>query len=668
LAVAAGLPTGIASSVADCRTIWILLCRDNEVGYMFFHNLGGSVSQDLTVNQTVGDVTLTNIQRVYWSATERSDFAGWEVGDGELASAKAGMVSSANPHATAAGQRVLAEGGSAIDAAVVVQMVLGVVEPQSSGIGGGAFLLHYHAEDASLTAWDGRETAPASATPELFMQDGEPLHFLAAVPGGRSVGTPGVVRMLAAAHAEGGRLPWSRLFDEAITLAEGFEMSPWLHHMARRDPAMRTMPGRELFYDDNGHAKPVGARVENPELAEVLRALRDQGPDPLYRGAVAEDIVAAVRAASRPSTARAIANYLLLKAGAPVGMDAPADVPAPGGLTLQDLGAYQPKKRTPICIEYRRWRVCGMPPPTSGGVATLQILGILSHFNLSKYGPFAPETAHLLAEAERLAYADRNLWIGDPDFVDVPTAALLDADYLAARSSLIQVDARMKNAKPGTPPGAKAARFSEGRSPERPSTSHFTIVDGAGDIVSMTTSIENPFGSRVIARGIVLNNQLTDFSFDPERDGKPVANAVAANKRPRSSMSPLIIFDAASGAPVAALGSPGGSRIIAYVTRAALGIMDFGLDPRAAIELPHIVNRGNDTELEERGWPPGALEQVQSHLERLGHDVSVTELISGLHAIALREGRVLGAADPRREGSAKGTDVRPKARDEALPR
>lgn len=494
---------------------------------------------------------------------------------------------------------------------------------------------------------------------ELFIEDGEPIDFLAAVPGGRSVGTPGVVRMLAAAHEERGRLPWSRLFDEAIALAEGFEMSPWLHHMARRDPAMRTMPGHEFFYAEDGQAKPVGARVENPELAEVLRALRDEGPDALYRGPIAEDIVAAVQSAKRPSTARTLVNYLLLRAGAPVGLDAPADVPAPGNLSMEDLAAYEPKKRVPLCIDYRRWRVCGMPPPTSGGVATLQTLGMLSHFDLAQYGPFAPETAHLIAEAERLAYADRNRFVGDPDFIDVPTDALLDPDYLAARASLIAVDTRMERATPGKPPGVKDAQLTDGRSPERPSTSHFTIADGAGDIVTMTTSIENPFGSRVIARGILLNNQLTDFSFRPEEHGKPVANAVSPHKRPRSSMSPLLIFDATTGAPVAALGSPGGSRIIAYVLRAALGIMDFNLDPQDAIELPHIINRGEETELEEQGWPPGTLEEVRGYLERLGHEVLVTELISGLHAVAFRNGEVLGAADPRREGSAKGTDARP---------
>ena len=605
--------------------------------------------------------------KLYWSVTERSEFTRWEVQEQALATASAGMVASANEHATAAGKRVLAEGGSAVDAAIAVQMVLGVVEPQSSGIGGGAFMLHYRAETKALSAWDGRETAPASATPELFLEDGEPLDFLAAVPGGRSVGTPGVVRMLAAAHEEGGRLPWSHLFDEAITLAEGFEMSPWLHHMARRDPAMRTMPGRELFYDEDGQTKPVGARIENPALAEVLRALRDHGADALYTGTIAKGIVAAVQSAKRPSTARTLTNYALLRAGAPVGLDAPADVPAPGGLTMEDLVGYEAKKRTPVCIDYRRWRVCGMPPPTSGGIATLQILGLLSHFDLAQYGPYAPETVHLLAEAERLAYADRDRWIGDPGFVDVPTSGLLDPDYLEARASVIEVDARMRGATPGKPPGAKGTQLYEGESPELPCTSHFTIVDGSGDIVTMTTSVENPFGSRVIARGILLNNQLTDFSFRPERDGKPVANAVAPGKRPRSSMSPLMIFDAQSGAPVAALGSPGGSRIIAYVARAALGLMDFGLDPQAAFEQPHVVNRGGATELEERGWPPGQLERVRSSLEGLGHDVSVVELISGLHGIAFRGDEILGAADSRREGHAGGTDTRPATHTGATP-
>lgn len=565
------------------------------------------------------------------------------------------MVVSAHPLATEAGWTVLEAGGSAIDAAVAVQAALTVVEPQSSGIGGGAFLLYYSAEHGELFAFDGRETAPAQATPSLFAhEDGTPYSFIEAVVGGRSVGTPGVLRMLAQAHAEHGARPWAELFEPAIGLAQsGFDVTPRLHKLLALDPHFRTMAAaRAHFYDEGGAAKTVGTRLVNPELAEALRLI-GQDVESFYSGPIAEDMVAAVKAAQRPSTLLSSVNASMIEMGAPSGIGWLADVDNPGLLSMEDLAAYEAKVRKPVCIPFRAYRVCGFPPPTSGGITTLQIIGMLGHHPLEGVDPRGPDFAHLFAEASRVAFADRNVYIADPDFVDVPTAALLAPEYLKLRAALFSTGKRATDLGPGQVSEAKTARYAPDASPELPCTSHFVVRDAKGDMVSMTTSVENVFGSRVMVRGFLLNNQLTDFSFLAERGGKPVANAVAPNKRPRSSMSPLMVFDEA-GAPVLAIGSPGGSRIIDYTAQSALGILAFGLDPQAAVELPHIINRGGVTELENAGWQAGELEAAKVHLQGLGHQVVVRDQNSGLHAIQVTKDGLRAGIDPRREGAARG--------------
>lgn len=582
------------------------------------------------------------------SATGRRDI--------ELVRTSTTMVVTANPHATRAGVEILEAGGNAIDAAIAVQAMLTLVEPQSSGIGGGAFLLYWDAKERKLEAYDGRETAPAGVSPELFLHDdGTKYNFVEAVVGGRSVGVPGVLRALEKAHLNHGKTAWKETFGPAIDLAEkGFEMSPRLHKLARRDPLLRTMPGaRSYFYQEDGRAKPIGTLMKNPKLAEVLKKIAEGGADVFYRGPLAKEIAAAVKKAMRPSTFVAGINFSMLEAGAPYGAGLMANEPNPGFLTEEDLSSYEAKVREPVCRPYRTWRVCGFPPPTSGGITVLQILGLVERFELGKLKPTSAEAIHLIAEAERLAYADRNKYIGDADFVDVPVEGLLSSEYLEKRSKLIARDKARRSAKAGKPPGVKTA-FVEAESPELPCTSHFVIVDKEGNVVSMTTSVENVFGSRIFVRGFLLNNQLTDFSFKPRHGDRVVANSVEAKKRPRSSMSPMIVFDEKSGDPVLALGSPGGSRIISYVARATLGVLEWGLDPQKAVALPHVVNRNSVTEIERTGWPDGQLEEVRAKLKALGHEVVVGEQNSGLSAVVITEHGLLGGADPRREGVAEG--------------
>ena len=530
------------------------------------------------------------------------------------------MISAANPHATEAGLEMLRAGGTAVDAAIAAQLVLTLVEPQSSGIGGGAFLLYYDGADGEITAYDGRETAPAAVEADLFLKpDGQPMGFFEAVVGGRAVGVPGVLRMLQLAHRDHGRLPWANLFVPAILLAEdGFEVSPRLHRLLARDEHLRRYPQTAAyFYDESGEAWPVGHRLRNPELAETLRQIAQGGADAFYEGPIATDIVSMVR-------------------GLP---------DAPGLLSTDDMAAYQAKRREALCRPYRDWQVCGMPPPTSGGTAVLQILGILSNFDLAEQGPDSPLALHLIAEASRLAFADRSLFLADSDFVEVPLERLLDPAYLEERADEIGPDSSLGKAAPGLP-GRQAAMPPQ-VSP--PSTSHLSVVDAQGNAVSMTTSIENAFGSRVLVRGFLLNNQLTDFSFRPEVDGQPVANRIAPGKRPRSSMSPTLVLDR-DGDLVMAIGSPGGSRIIGYVAKSLIGALDWDLDIQQAIELPHIINRNGVTELEKET----DVVDFQAELEGRGHEIKVGPLTSGLQGVRLRDGRLYGGADPRREGVALG--------------
>ncbi|MBR0653470.1 gamma-glutamyltransferase [Plastoroseomonas arctica] len=538
------------------------------------------------------------------------------------------MVAAAHPLAAEAGLAMLRDGGTAIDAAVAVQMVLTLVEPQSSGIGGGALILHWDTAERRIAAIDGRETAPAAATPALFLRSGDPMAFADAVVGGRAVGVPGTVAALEAAHRLHGKLPWARLFEPAIALAEaGFTVSPRLaREIARDGRRLAEDPtARAYFFDARGQPVAAGTRLRNPALAATLRAIAAHGAAALHRGPIAADIADAVR-------------------GHPTN---------PGLMTMDDLAAYQPRLREPVCSEYRRRRVCGFPPPSSGGVAIGQILGVLEHFDMSHFAPNSLDAAHLIAEAGRLAFADRAAYLGDPDQVRVPVRGLLDRAYLTARAQLVdRLRAMPALPRAGNPPWREAAYAAQEEQPEH-GTSHIAIVDEAGNAVSMTTTIEAVFGSQVMVRGFMLNNELTDFAFRPEVEGRPVANAVGAGKRPRSSMSPTLVFDE-EGRLAFIVGSPGGARIIGFVARTLVGLLDWNLSPQAAIDLPHVLTLGATVELEAE-TPMAALGPA---LEAMGHRVVIGTLGSGLQAIRIRrDGSAVaidGGADRRREGAALG--------------
>jgi gamma-glutamyltranspeptidase/glutathione hydrolase len=539
-----------------------------------------------------------------------------------LVHARRAMIATANPLATEAGYDILQQGGSAVDAAIAAQMVLGLTEPQSSGIGGGALLLLY--DGMQVVAFDGRETAPAAATPDRFLDmHGKPLAFHDAVVGGCSVGVPGVLKMLDMAHRQYGKLPWVTLFQPAMRLAEeGFPISQRLHLLLASDQHLRTVePTRSYFYQADGTPKAIGTCLSNPDYAHVLRLLTTQGVAAFYRGQLVEDMVQAVR--QHPAR--------------------------PGDLTAADFAAYEAKQRQPLQSTYRGYTVYGMPPPSAGGLAVLQILGILEHFDLQRAQPLAVDSVHLIVEAERLAYADRARYVADSDFVDVPVAGLLDHRYLAARSRLINVTQSLGIAQPGEPYHIQASQFGDAQALELPSTSHISIVDAQGHALAMTTSIEAAFGSRIMVNGYLLNNQLTDFSFVPTAYGKPVANGIAARKRPRSAMAPTLVFDR-QGQCIMAVGSPGGSAIINYVVQTLVAMLDWHLDPQQAVSLPHYGSRNGPTELE-RGHH---LEVLARQLEARGHTVTLIDMTSGLSAILKTEDGYAGGVDPRREGTVKG--------------
>ena len=560
------------------------------------------------------------------------------------------MVVAANPLASQAGLAVLRQGGNAIDAAIAVQGVLNLVEPQSSGIGGGGFLVYYDAAQKRVITYDGRETAPAAARPDRFLDStGKPLAFYDAVIGGKSVGTPGLLKMLAMAHQEQGKLPWRELWQPAIAIAnQGFPISPRLYSLLETDKFLKQNPAAQsYFYQPTGEPKTVGTILRNPDLAQVLETVAEQGVASFYQGSLAAELVQTVKAAG-------------------------------GDLTLEDLANYQAKPRPPVCGNYHNYQICGMGSPSSGGLTILQMLGILSNFDLKGLKPDSPAAVHLFSEAGRLAFSDRSIYMADSDFIPVPTAALLNPDYLRERSQLINLQGSLGTATPGQLPNLQSSRLEPissvacfpdcvevppsaltwGISPagEFPSTTHISIVDHFGNAVSMTTSIEDAFGSRLMVRGFLLNNQLTDFSFAPEVEGKPVANRIQPGKRPRSSMSPTLVF-ANSDNPLPTqpqlrmvIGSPGGSNIINYVAKVLVATLDWNLDIQQAISLPNFGSRNGATELE----AGTIIADLKPALEATGHRIQIMDLNSGLHGIMVNSAGLTGGVDPRREGKAIG--------------
>lgn len=555
------------------------------------------------------------------------DVAGQADEDGAGPAEPPGLIAAAHPAAVDAGLQVLRAGGNAVDAAIAVQMALNVVEPSESGIGGGAFLMFRNGQSGAITVYDGRETAPSAATADRFTFFGLPVPLWLAVPSGRSVGVPGVVAMLEAAHKEHGQLPWATLFAPAIALADTPQpISPRLQRQIEQDPSLHLFHGtRQQFVQPMVDDEP---QLHNPELAATFTTLAAQGATGFYRGALAEKIVT----------------------GAQGRWWWPSD------MTLEDLANYSPEVRSPVCADYRQWTLCGPPPPSSGGMTLLQIMGILNHTDWSTHQPESLQAWHLFAEASRLAFADR-AYIGDPAFTEVP-AGLLDPLYLARRAALIDHHQVIKNVGPGLPAGAPEHEFGS-RSLSgsgTTGTSHFSVIDKDGHIVSMTSSIEVPFGSRIMVAGFLLNSQLTDFDFDPFLDHTNAANAVAPGKRPRSSMAPFIVLDA-QGQVRLAVGSRGGSRIIGYVTKTIIGVLDWGLSLEEAMALPNLISRGNFLELEANT----SLSDLAEPLRELGHSVTIRPLESGVHGIEQRNGRWYGAADPRMGGTAKSTrDIAPE--------
>ncbi|MGM0915664.1 MAG: gamma-glutamyltransferase family protein [Pseudomonadota bacterium] len=548
-------------------------------------------------------------------------------------------VAAANPLATDAGYQILKAGGSAIDAAIAVQMVLTLVEPQSSGIGGGSFLMYHDGEE--VRAYDGRETAPSSVEEGLFLDgDGEPLEFMKAVASGRSVGVPGTLRMLEMAHNAHGRLPWAELFEPAIALAdEGFPVSPRLHRSIAATEALRDDDrAAAYYYTEEGEPLPEGHSLKNPALAVILEWIADKKSSALHTGKVAEDIVGRVQ--NHPGIT--------------------------GTLSLEDLASYSAKEREALCTDWQDYRVCGFPPPSSGHLTVMQILGTLEQLPAIEVGleddlPDV-EWLHRFLEASRLAFADRGRYIADPDFVEAPGgdwSLMLDPGYLDERAELIEDGQSMGSggASPGNP-GALATAWAVQPTQPEYGTSHISIVDEHGNALAMTSSIEQAFGARILSDGgtgmpggFLLNNELTDFSFSPTDDeGTPIANRVEPGKRPRSSMSPTLVFDRESDALVASLGSPGGAAIIHYTARSLVAMLDWGLDAQRSLDLPHAITLGGPVYLEAGRFPAATLEA----LRELGHEVEERELTSGLQAIQQTREGWFGGADPRREGVVMG--------------
>ena len=544
-----------------------------------------------------------------------------------LGTAQRFMAAAANPLAATAGREILRAGGSAADAAIAIQLVLNLVEPQSSGIGGGAFFVHWDEAGRKVTTLDGRETAPAAAKPDRFMRDGKPMPFREAVVGGRSVGVPGTLKLLEEAHRRWGKLPWADVVAPAVKLAEeGFAISPRLNGLLAGE---KDLPKNALaaayFYEPDGKPKTVGTILKNPAFAATLRAVAAQGSEAFYKGQIAEDIVATVT-------------------GHPTN---------PGDITLADLAGYKVEERDPVCGAYRIWRLCGMGPPSSGAVALQQMLGILEGQDLRRIGQGA-DAAHWFTEAGRLAFADRALYLADPAFISVPVRGLIDRDYIRSRAGLVSPERSMGRAKPGDPPHRRAQLLAPSDGIEN-GTSHISVVDADGNAVAMTTTIEDGFGSRLMTKGgFLLNNELTDFNFAPEEDGKPVANRVEPGKRPRSSMAPTLVFDA-FGRLHAVVGSPGGSQIIGYVAKTLVALLDWKMDPQQAVDFGNFGSRNGPTELERGLFSP----QLVQSLKDKGHVINEIEMTSGTQAIVRSARGAMetgwgGGADPRREGEALG--------------
>ncbi|EEB83888.1 gamma-glutamyltransferase [Roseobacter sp. GAI101] len=531
------------------------------------------------------------------------------------------MVAAANPHAVKAGADVLAAGGTAADALVAVQTMLGLVEPQSSGLGGGAFLVWYDAASGKITTLDGRETAPLAVTPRLFQDDqGAPLKFFDAVVGGRSVGTPGTPALLEAVHKRWGTQPWADLLAPATAMAEkGFAVSSRLAALVADDAErLASSATTAAYFLPDGVPITAGMTLKNPDYAQTLSALAEGGAGAFYTGNIAADIVATVQGATGN----------------------------PGVLSEVDLAIYQVKERAAVCAPYRAHEVCGMGPPSSGALAIGQILGLLEGYDLSA-GPTDPDVLRLIGDASRLAFADRGRYVADTDYVPVPVQGMLDPAYLAERAKLLAGDDALPEVTPGKPAFDHALNWADDMAIELPSTSHISIVDSSGNVASMTTTIENGFGSRLMVRGFLLNNELTDFSFSSHVDGVPIANRVEPGKRPRSSMAPTIVMQ--GGKPVLAVGSPGGSRIIGYVAGAIIAHIDWDMDVQQAAAMPHAINRFGTYDLE---GETDMAEAVDA-LENLGYKTATRALTSGLHMISIGE-NLRGGADPRREGIALG--------------
>lgn len=540
--------------------------------------------------------------------------------DGQPVNAQKWMVAIANPLAAEVAAAVLQQGGTAADAAIAGQVMLGLVEPQSSGLGGGAFLVYRNGKTGEMTTLDGRETAPAAATPQLFQTpDGEPLKFFDAVIGGRSVGVPGTPALLAQMHQRWGKTPWRDLLQPAINQARfGFKVSPRLAGLIDSGAErLSKHPTTRNYFFPGGQALKEGDLLRNPDYAKTLTAIAEKGVLEFYSGAIADDIVNTVR-----------------------GYEA-----NPGVMTNSDLISYRVKERPPVCAPYRAYSVCGMGPPSSGALTVGQILGLLQPYDLAKLGPNNPQSWRLIGDASRLAFADRGRYMADSDFVKMPTKGLVKPGYLKTRSALLNGDVALQSVGPGEPEWDETRLpRADDESLELPSTTHFSIVDADGNAVSMTSTIENGFGSRVMTNGFLLNNELTDFSFRDQKDGKPIANRVEPGKRPRSSMAPTIVMKGEE--PVLVIGSPGGSRIIGYVAKTIIAHLDWGMNIQQAIASPHLVNRFGKFDVE----AGTSAEDLSEGLTKLGYEVGARNLNSGLHGIAFTEQGLQGGADPRREG------------------